>query len=67
MAPSLIEVSRFVAPQLQTKYLSVAETQLRTLSTPEYLAEPGTNGFLSCKVPEVLFIRSKSGLFKIDP
>ncbi len=49
MASALIELSGYVDSPLQTKYLSVAETQLRTLSTPEYLAEPGTNGFFILK------------------
>ncbi len=49
MASALTELSGFVDSQLQNKYLSVAETQLRTLSTPEYLAEPGTNGFFILK------------------
>ncbi|MGV8092354.1 MAG: glycoside hydrolase family 88 protein [Mangrovibacterium sp.] len=44
MASALIELSGFVDGELQSKYLSVAETQLRTLASPEYLAEPGTNG-----------------------
>jgi unsaturated chondroitin disaccharide hydrolase len=49
MASALVELSGFVEPRLQSKYLSVAETQLRTLSSPEYLAEPGTNGFFILK------------------
>ena len=49
MASALIELSENVDPQLKHKYLSVAETQLTTLSTPEYLAEPGTNGFFILK------------------
>ena len=49
MASALIELSGFVDPTLQAKYIAVAETQLRTLSTPEYLAEPGTNGFFILK------------------
>jgi unsaturated chondroitin disaccharide hydrolase len=44
MASALIELSGFAEGELQSKYLGVAETQLRTLASPEYLAEPGTNG-----------------------
>ncbi len=46
---ALIELSGFVDPELKSKYLSVAETQMRILSTPDYLAEPGTNGFFILK------------------
>lgn len=49
MASALIELSGFVDQALKEKYLSIAETQLRTLSTPEYLAEPGSNGFFILK------------------
>ncbi len=49
MASALIELSGFVDSHLQKKYISVAKTQLKTLSTPEYLAEPGTNGFFILK------------------
>ncbi len=49
MASALIELSGFVDPQLKSNYLRVAETQLRTLSGPEYLAELGTNGFFILK------------------
>lgn len=44
MASALIELSGYVDKNLTSQYLSVAETQLRTLASPEYLAEPGTNG-----------------------
>ena len=44
MASALIEMSGFVDAGLKAKYLQVAETQLRTLASPEYLAEVGTNG-----------------------
>ncbi len=49
MASALIELSGFVDSQLKSNYLRVAETQLKTLSGPEYLAEPGTNGFFILK------------------
>lgn len=44
MASALIELSRYVDPVSAQKYLTVAETQLRTLSSPEYLARLGENG-----------------------
>ena len=44
MASALIELSRYVSDDLTKKYLQVAETQLRTLSSPEYFAEKGSNG-----------------------
>lgn len=44
MASALIELSGFVDADLAKEYLSVAETQIRTLSSPEYFAEKGTNG-----------------------
>jgi rhamnogalacturonyl hydrolase YesR len=44
MASALIELSGYVDSVLAKEYLDVAETQLRTLSSPEYFAEKGTNG-----------------------
>ncbi|MEL7587210.1 MAG: glycoside hydrolase family 88 protein [Prolixibacteraceae bacterium] len=44
MASALIELSACVGDELKNKYLQVAETQLRTMASPAYLAEPGTNG-----------------------
>lgn len=44
MASGLIELSKYVDAGLGKTYLDVAETQLRTLSSPEYFAEKGTNG-----------------------
>lgn len=44
MASALIELSGFVPSPLKDTYLSVAESQIITLSSSEYLAEPGTNG-----------------------
>ena len=44
MASGLIELSGYVDATLSKEYLEVAETQLRTLSSPEYFAEKGTNG-----------------------
>lgn len=41
---ALIELSTFVDEPLKKQYIDVARTQLKTLSSPEYLAEPGTNG-----------------------
>lgn len=42
MASAFIELSGYV--QDGKKYLNMAERQIRTLSSEEYLAEPGTNG-----------------------
>lgn len=42
MASAFIELADYV--QDGSSYLSMAERQLRTLSSDEYLAEPGTNG-----------------------
>ena len=44
IASGLIELSGYVDAALSKTYLEVAETQLRTLSSPEYLAEKGANG-----------------------
>ncbi|GHT48339.1 hypothetical protein FACS189440_11680 [Bacteroidia bacterium] len=44
IASALIELSGYVENSLAKNYLEVAETQLRTLSSPEYFAETGTNG-----------------------
>ena len=44
IASALIELSGYVDATLAKKYLDVAETQIRTLSSPEYFAEKGTNG-----------------------
>lgn len=43
IASALIELSQYTEGELSKQCLSVAETQLKTLSSPEYLAEPGTN------------------------
>lgn len=44
IASALLELSGYVAKAEKQEYLSVAETQLRTLCSDEYLAKPGTNG-----------------------
>jgi rhamnogalacturonyl hydrolase YesR len=44
MASALIELSRYVDQESADEYLRIAEKQLRTLSSPEYFAEKGTNG-----------------------
>jgi unsaturated chondroitin disaccharide hydrolase len=49
MASALIELSTLTEGELSQKYLSMAEKQLTTLASPEYLAEPGTNGFFVLK------------------
>jgi hypothetical protein len=43
IASALIELSRYVDEAAAKNYLAVAETQIRTLSSPEYFAEEGTN------------------------
>ncbi len=49
IASALIELSGYVDKKQKSDYLRVAKTQLKTLSGPEYLAEPGTNGFFVLK------------------
>lgn len=49
MASALVELSTMTEGELSDRYLSVAERQLTTLASPEYLAEPGTNGFFILK------------------
>jgi len=44
MASALIELSGYVSPETAKKYLQVAETQIRTLASPEYRALLGENG-----------------------
>jgi hypothetical protein len=44
MASALIELSGYVSPETGKKYLLVAETQIRTLASPEYRALLGENG-----------------------
>jgi unsaturated chondroitin disaccharide hydrolase len=44
MASALIELSGYVDSATGAKYLQVAETQLRTLASPEYMAKSGENG-----------------------
>ena len=49
MASALIELSTLTEGELSSRYLAFAEKQLTALSSPEYLAEPGTNGFFILK------------------
>ncbi|KAA6329780.1 Unsaturated chondroitin disaccharide hydrolase [termite gut metagenome] len=44
IASALIELSRYVDADIAKVYLNVAEIQIRTLSSPAYFAEKGTNG-----------------------
>lgn len=44
IASALIELSQYVDPAQAKEYLDIAEIQIRTLSSPEYFAEAGTNG-----------------------
>lgn len=48
-ASALIELSELVDEPLRSQYLNVAETQIRTLSSTEFLANIGTNGLLILK------------------
>jgi len=44
MASALIELSGYVNAEAKEKYLKVAETQLRSLASPSYMAKLGENG-----------------------
>ncbi|MBN1107809.1 MAG: glycoside hydrolase family 88 protein [Bacteroidales bacterium] len=44
IASALIELSGYVSAEKGSEYLKVAETQIRTLSSDEYLAKTGENG-----------------------
>lgn len=45
MASAFVELSRYIpGAEAKEAYLGMAEKQLRTLSSAEYLAEPSTNG-----------------------
>jgi unsaturated chondroitin disaccharide hydrolase len=44
ISAALLELSDYVEGSQKSEYISVAETILRTLSTDEYKAAPGTNG-----------------------
>jgi len=43
MCSALIELSTYTSADKEKKYMDVAEQQIRTLSSDEYLATPGTN------------------------
>jgi hypothetical protein len=49
MASALIELSAYAGNDKQKQYLAMAEKQLRTLSSPEYLAGVGDNGYFILK------------------
>ncbi|MDL2277809.1 glycoside hydrolase family 88 protein [Parabacteroides sp. OttesenSCG-928-G07] len=49
MASALIELSQLDKTSDSQKYLAFAEEQVRSLSSPEYLAEPGGNGLFTIK------------------
>jgi len=44
MASAFLELCRYTPKDAALKYYHTAETILKTLSNPEYLASPGTNG-----------------------
>ena len=54
MASAFIELSTMIQGELSRKCLMMAETQLKTLTSPEYLAEPGTNGNLKHSVGSLM-------------
>jgi len=59
MASAFIELSGLTDDKkLSSQCLQTAETQLRTLSSPEYLAEPGTNGNFILKHSVGTFLRN---------
>jgi hypothetical protein len=43
MSSALIELSGFLAPEKKDQYLSIAEKQIRSLASPEYMAKKGEN------------------------
>ncbi|KAA6300459.1 MAG: Unsaturated glucuronyl hydrolase [Candidatus Ordinivivax streblomastigis] len=49
MASALVELSGYVDEKSAQTYLEVAQTQIRTLSSAEYFAETGTNGYFILK------------------
>jgi rhamnogalacturonyl hydrolase YesR len=49
MASALIELSTLVDAATGSAYRAFAEKQVRTLSSKEYFAEPGTNGYFLLK------------------
>ncbi len=44
MSSALLELRNYVAAPVAADYTAFAEQQLRSLASPAYLAEPGTNG-----------------------
>ena len=44
MASALVELSQSVGGEKGAKFLELARAQMLSLSSPAYLAEPGTNG-----------------------
>ena len=49
MASALIELSQLDKSEEAKSYLEYAEQQIRSLSSPEYLAEVGTNNLFGLK------------------
>jgi len=62
MASALVELSTFVSGKQSRNYLSIAEKIVRTLASPEYLAEPGTNNNFLLKHS----VGSKPGRGEVD-
>lgn len=44
MASALLELYKYAPAKVSSKYYKAAETMVKTLSTPAYVAAPGTNG-----------------------
>jgi hypothetical protein len=44
MASALLELSQYVSEELSKKYFDFAVNQIRSLTSPPYLADTGTNG-----------------------
>ncbi len=62
-ASALLELSGYVAPDLAEKYVSAAEKMLRSLATPEYMAEEGGNNYFLLK-HSTTSLPTKSGIDK---
>ena len=49
MASALVELNQLDKSKDASEWLKLAEQQIRSLSSPDYLAEPGTNGYFILK------------------
>jgi unsaturated chondroitin disaccharide hydrolase len=62
MASALLELSTFIDKQTGMGYRNFAEKQIRTLSSPDYFAEKGSNGYFLLKHG----VGSKPGKSEVD-